>query len=57
MLPGVDYRQHRSLNHRAAHSPWPTRQRVSAPASRQELKNRFHIWPEITPQTLAAENP
>jgi putative transposase len=27
MLPGVDHRQHRSLNHRAEHSHQPTRQR------------------------------
>ena len=81
MLPGVEHRQHRSLNNRAENptsppasgsgacsgsnhratlsgsSPLgpiaqhfrPRQQRVSAPAFRQELKNRFQIWQEVTP--------
>jgi putative transposase len=32
----------------------PRRHRLSAPAYRQEMKNRFQIWQEITPLALAA---
>ena len=32
----------------------PRRHRFSAPAYRQEMENRFHIWQEITASALAA---
>jgi putative transposase len=32
----------------------PRRHRLSAPAYRQEMKNRFHSWQEITTLALAA---
>ena len=87
LLPGVEHRQHRSLNNRAANSHQPTRQRerrmqrfkspghaqrflsadgpllqhfrprrhrFSAPAYRQEMANRFHLWQDITATGPAA---
>jgi len=32
----------------------PRRHRVAAPTYRQEMRNRFQIWQEITPLVLAA---
>jgi putative transposase len=32
----------------------PRRHRVAAPAYRQEMENRFHLWQEITASALAA---
>jgi putative transposase len=32
----------------------PRRHRLAAPAYRQEMRNRFQIWQEITTLTLAA---
>lgn len=89
LLPGVEHRQHRSLNNRAEHSHQPTRQRererhlqrfkspgqaqrflsaygliarhfrprrhrLAAPAYRQEMRNRFQLWQEITVPAIAA---
>jgi len=87
MLPGVEHRQHRSLNNRAENSHQPTRQRerrmgrfkspghaqrflaaygpitshfrprrhrLSAPAYRQEMRQRFQTWREMTGSPIAA---
>jgi putative transposase len=87
LLPGVEHRQHRSLNNRAENSHQPTRQRerrmgrlkssghaqrfLSAygpiashfrpkrhrlPASvyRQEMRQRFQVWQEVTGTSRAA---
>jgi putative transposase len=87
MLPSIDHRQHRYLNHREENSHQPTRQcerrlqrlksprqaqrflaadgplaqrfrprRHLLPASvyRQELRQRFHTWQEVTSVPTAA---
>jgi putative transposase len=87
ILPGVEHRQHRSLNNRAENSPRPTRQREqrmrritspghaqrclaasgpmaqhcrprrrrdATPAYRQEMRQRFKTWQDITSLPPAA---
>jgi putative transposase len=87
ILPSVEHRQHRYLNHRADNSHQPTRQRerrlqgfkspghaqrfltadgliaqqfrprrhrLSAPAYRQEMRQRFQTWQEMTGSARAA---
>jgi putative transposase len=87
ILPGVEHRQHRSLNNRAENSHQPTRQRErrmqgfkspgqaqrflsaygpiaqhfrprrprsSAPVYRQEMRQRYATWREITSLPVAA---
>jgi len=87
LLPGVEHRPHRSLNHRAENSHQPTRQRerrmqgfkspgqaqrflsayglisqhfrprrhlLPAPISREEMRQRFQCWREVTSMAAVA---